>query len=164
MTDSRQCLRRIAEVLLPDFVSVYYIDIATNEYVCFFVSPDSHSLEVKKSGDDFFGFMSEYTEEHAYAPDLHIFRETMQKENLLNKLEIGEELFVVYRLDIDGMPVYHQLRVSRSSREGDEFFVIGVKNVDELVHEQKRADRIENERDIYNQIVESLAAKYEVIY
>ena len=164
MTDSRQCLRRIAEVLLPDFVSVYYIDIATNEYVCFFVSPDSHSLEVKKSGDDFFKFMSEYTEEHAYAPDLHIFRETMQKENLLNKLEIGEELFVVYRLDIDGMPVYHQLRVSRSSREGDEFFVLGIKNVDELVHEQKRADRIENERDIYNQIVESLTAKYEVIY
>lgn len=164
MIDSRKCLYRIADVLLPAFVSVYYIDIATDEYICYFVSPDSHTLEVKKSGNDFFKFMMEYTSEHVYASDLHIFQEDLQKENLLNKLEIGGEMSVVYRWKMCGKPVYHQIRINRDCRDGVEFLVMGIKNVDRLVLEKKQADRTENERDIYNQIVESLTAKYDVIY
>ena len=164
MIDSRQCLRRIAEVLLPDFISVYYVDIETDEYVCFFVSPDSKSLEVKKSGDDFFCFMSEYSEAHACAEDLHIFKEDLQKEKLLSELEVGKGLAVVYRINVDGKLVYHQLRINRDSHDGEEFFVLGVQNVEERIRERKLADRTETERDIYNQIVESLAAKYDVIY
>ena len=164
MIDSRKCLYRIADVLLPAFVSVYYIDIATDEYICYFVSPDSHTLEVKKSGSDFFRFMREYTSEHVYASDLHIFQEDLQKENLLNKLEIGGEMAVAYRGNICGKPVYHELRINHDCREGVEFLVMGVKNIDRLVHEKKKADRTETERDIYNQIVESLTAKYDVIY
>lgn len=164
MIDSRKCLYSIADVLLPAFVSVYYIDIATDEYICYFVSPDSHTLEVKKSGSDFFRFMREYTSEHVYASDLHIFQEDLQKENLLNKLEIGGEMSVVYRWKICGKPVYHQIRINRDCRDGVEFLVMGIKNVDRLVLEKKQADRTENERDIYNQIVESLTAKYDVIY
>ena len=164
MIDSRKCLYRIADVLLPNFVSVYYIDIATDEYICYFVSPDSHTLEIKKSGNDFFKFMMEYASEHVYASDLHIFQEDLQKENLLNKLEIGGEMSVVYRWKICGKPVYHELRINHDCREDVEFLVMGIKNVDRLVLEKKQADRTENERDIYSQIVESLTAKYDVIY
>ncbi len=164
MIDSRKCLYSIADVLLPDFVSVYYIDIATDEYICYFVSPDSHTLEIKKSGNDFFKFMMEYTSEHVDVSDLHIFQEDLQKENLLNKLEIGGEMSVVYRWKICGKPVYHQIRINRDCRDGVGFLVMGIKNVDRLVLEKKQADRTENERDIYNQIVESLTAKYDVIY
>ncbi len=164
MIDSRKCLYRIADVLLPDFVSVYYIDIATDEYICYFVSPDSHTLEIKKSGNDFFKFMMEYASEHVYASDLHIFQENLKKENLLNKLEIGGKMAVAYRENICGKPVYHELRINHDCREGVEFLVMGIKNVDRLVLEKKQADRTENERDIYNQIVESLTAKYDVIY
>ena len=164
MIDSRKCLYRIADVLLPNFVSVYYIDIATDEYICYFVSPDSHTLEIKKSGNDFFKFMMEYASEHVYASDLHIFQENLKKENLLNKLEIGGEMAVAYRENICGKPVYHELRINHDCREDVEFLVMGIKNVDRLVLEKKQADRTENERDIYSQIVESLTAKYDVIY
>ncbi len=164
MIDNRKCLYRIADVLLPDFISVYYIDILTEEYICYFVSPDTHTLEIKKSGNDFFKHLQEYTEEHVYAPDLNSFQETIQKEKLISRVAIGGEEFFNYRVLTAGKAVYHQLRINHDCRDGVEYLVISVKNVDKQVNEKKLADRTENERDIYNRIVESLTAKYDVIY
>ncbi len=71
-----------------------------------------------------------------------------------------------YRLMIDGKPVYHTLRVIRGITDGgnDDYFVLGILNIDKEVRERHEAERLRKEREIYNRIADSLASHYDVIY
>ncbi len=55
--------------------------------------------------------MSRDAEQVVYEEDLHIFKEDIQKEKLLKDMKDGTMQSIVYRLMIDGKPVYHTLRL-----------------------------------------------------
>ena len=120
---------KIAEALLVDYTSVYYVDAVTNAYQWYSNDPDYHSLQIEKGGDDFFKNLKIDADKVVYEEDKHIFMEDMQKEHLISEMKRGMMQSVEYRLVIDGKPVYHRLRVIRSVGDEDDYYL------DDIDHE-----------------------------
>lgn len=163
---NNEILNRIAESLLADFSSVYYVDVKTNEYCWYSSDPEFHSLQIAQEGKDFFENLPKDAKQVVYEEDLHIFTELMQKENLLNAMKSGSKQRYEYRLMIDGKPVWHTIRIIRGVKSGeeDDYFVLGVLNIDKEVKTRLKAERLQSEREVFNQIADSLASNYDVIY
>lgn len=164
MFDNDNIFNKIAEALLIDYTSVYYINAVTNEYQWYSINPDFHSLKLEQGGDDFFKNLIRDAKKVVYKDDLHIFTEEMQKDKLLENMKNGIMQNIVYRLMIDGRPVYHTLRLIHEFKENDDYFIIGVLNIDKEFREKEETERIKMERRIYNQIAESLAEHYDTLY
>lgn len=111
MDENDVIFNKIAEALLVDYSSVYYVNAVTNEYKWYSINPEFHSLQIEKDGKDFFKNTSRDAEQVVYEEDLHIFKEDIQKEKLLKDMKEGTMQSIVYRLMIDGKPVYHTLRL-----------------------------------------------------
>lgn len=165
MTNS-ETLNRIAEALLVDYSSVYYVDAVTNEYRWYSVDPKFNSLHIEQEGRDFFENMKRDAAQVVYEDDKYIFMQEMQKESLLAAMKTGSMKRFEYRLMINGEPVYHTIRVIRGvSGDGEnDYFILGVLNIDREVRERQKNEIVHKEREVYNQIAESLASNYDVIY
>ncbi|MBR1724653.1 MAG: diguanylate cyclase, partial [Ruminococcus sp.] len=155
---------KIAEALLIEYTSVYYVNAKTNEYQWYSADPEFQSLHIEQGGEDFFKNLIRDADKVVYEEDKHIFMKDIQKENLLAQVEKGTIHNIEYRLVIDGKPVYHALRLIRGISRDDDYFILGVQNVDELVKKRQQAEKYEQEREIYNQIAGSLAGHYDTLY
>ena len=155
---------KIAEALLIDYSSVYYVNTKTNEYQWYSIDPEFNSLQIEKDGNDFFKNMARDAEQVVYEEDKHIFQQYIQKEKLLNEVKSGRMRSIVYRLMIGGNPVYHTLRLIREVKDGDDYFIFGVMNVDKEIRMKQEAEKLEKEREIFNQIAGSLAERYDTLY
>ncbi len=157
---------RIAEALLTDYSSVYYVDAVTNEYCWYSSGSEFHSLHIEQQGRDFFENMKRDAAKVVHEDDIYIFTEKMQKENLLARMKSGSTERFEYRLMIGGRPVYHTIRVIRGITGSleDDYFVLGVLNIDREVRERQAAERLRKEREVFNRIADSLASNYDVIY
>lgn len=155
---------RIAEALLCDYSNIYYINGITNEYITYSFDPESMSLKIEMKGSNFFQNLIPDSEKVVHPDDWHIFKEDIQKENLIKKMKNGTMQSIVYRLMIDGAPVYHELRLIRGMSEKNEYFILGVRNIDKEVRMEQDTERLVTERRIYNQIAHSLASRYDTIY
>ena len=134
MISSESVIKRIADALLVDYTSVYYVAAKTNEYYWYSVDPDFCSLKIEPKGDDFFVNIVRDAKQVVYEEDLHIFLNDLTKEKILKELKEGQMRRIEYRLMIDGRPVYHALRVIHIAQDdgsGDDYFILGVMNIDE---------------------------------
>ena len=50
MTEQERIFNKIAEALLVDYSSVYYVNAVTNEYYWYSVNPQFHSLSLEQGG------------------------------------------------------------------------------------------------------------------
>ncbi len=164
MVDNDTIFNKIAEALLIDYSSVYYVNAVTNKYKWYSINPEYHSLQIEQDGEDFFANMARDAEQVVYEEDKHIFQKDISKEKLLSEMKKGTMQSIVYRLVIDGKPVYHTLRMIRGVGNQDDYFILGVLNIDKEVRMRQEAEKLEKERAVFNQIAESLAAHYDVIY
>jgi diguanylate cyclase (GGDEF)-like protein len=155
---------RIADALLCDYSSVYYVNAITNEYVSYAMDPEFRSLITSSEGENFFEQLKIDVERVVYEEDRHIFTEHLDKETLMREMKNKTMQNIVYRLMIDGKPVYHSLRLIRGQSTDDEYFILGVTNVDKEIRMELEAERLGRERKIYNQIAQSLASYYNTIY
>ena len=117
---------KIAEALLVDYSSVYYVNAITNEYQWYSVDPEFHSLHIEQGGEDFFKNIIRDVDKVVYEEDKHIFLEDFKKEKLLSDVKKGSMQSIEYRLMIDGQPVYHTLRLIRGLNDDEDFFILGV--------------------------------------
>ena len=164
MTKEDRVFHRIAEALLVDYTSVYYVNARTNEYRWYSVDPKYHSLQLEQGGKDFFKDLKREVERVIYEEDRHIFMEGVSKEKLLEELKEGVFHSIVYRLLIDGKPLWHTLRLLRGAIGEEEYFILGVLNVDQQVRRRQEAEKAESEREIFNQLAGSLAEQYDTLY
>lgn len=155
---------RIADALLCDYSSVYYVNAITNEYVSYQMDPEFRSLTTSYEGENFFEQLKIDAARVVHEDDQPIFTEHLQKENLLEEMKNKTMKNIVYRLMIDGNPVYHSLRLIHGKSTNDQYFILGVTNVDKEVRIKLEAERLSKERKIYNQIAQSLASYYDTIY
>ena len=164
MLSNDNLLNKIAEALLLDYTSIYYVNAVTNEYQWYSNDPDFHSLHIEPAGENFFENLIRDADKVIYEEDKHIFMHDIQKDNLLSQMKKGMMQSIEYRLMIDGKPVYHALRLIRGMNEGEDYFILGVINIDKEVRQRKEAEKAEQEREIYNQIAGSLAEHYDTLY
>lgn len=157
---------KIIKALLTDYSSIYYVDARTGGYTWFSGNPEFNSLNIERNGEDFFANMKRDAEQVVYPEDLHIFTRDLQKENLMAAMKDETIQHVEYRLVIDRKPVWHALRIIKglSGSDDDDYFILGVKNIDKQVKARISAEKTRRDKEILNHIAESLAEDYETIY
>ncbi len=156
--------KKIAEALLVDYSSVYYVNAVTNEYYWYSVNPEFHSLSLEQGGDDFFKNIVSDCKKVIYKEDQHIFLKDLQKDRLLNDMKKGSMQSIDYRLMIGGKPVWHSLRMIRGLDDNADYFILGVINIDEEYHRRESERETARQKEVYNQITDSLAAQYDTLY
>ena len=159
--DSKSILGRIAEAFLGAFSSIYIVNSDTNEYQWYSINAEFNSLRIEQSGQDFFTAMARDARRVVYEEDQHIFTEDIKKETLTE----GREKEFIYRLMIDGKPLYHSLRLIKGGIHGEEnYFILTVRNIDAEHRALLENQRLEKQRELFNQVAISLARVYDVIY
>ena len=164
MEINNEIFNKIAEALLIDYTSVYYVNAVTNEYQWYSNDSEFNSLKIQQRGKNFFDDLVRDANKVIYEDDKHIFIEDMKKEKLIAAMKKGTMHSIIYRLMIDGKPVYHKLRLIRGLDGNRDYFILGIINIDKEVRMQQESARLEKERLIYNQISESLALHYDLMY
>lgn len=150
--EKKGIFNKIAEALLQDYTSVYYVNAVTNEYYWYSNNSGYSSLKLEPKGEDFFVNIVRDAKQVVHEDDLHIFTEEFQKDKLVAQMKKGEMQKIEYRLMIDGKPVYHTLRLIRGAGEGHDYFIIGVLNIDKEVRqriqeeEEKKRTQEENSK------------------
>lgn len=164
MAEQDRVFFKIAEALLVDYSSVYYVNAVTNEYFWYSVNPEFHSLSLEQGGDDFFKNIKRDCKLVIYEEDQHIFLEDIQKDKLLSDMKKGSMQKIEYRLIINGVPTWHSLRLIRGIEENSDYFILGVINIDEEHKRRELEKENKRQKEIYNQITSSLAGHYDNLY
>ncbi|MBR6851400.1 MAG: hypothetical protein IKM88_14345, partial [Lachnospiraceae bacterium] len=133
MVDRELIFSRIAETLLIDYVNIFYVDMITNAYYWYYVDPSYHSLNVETTGTDFFAATQKNLEQIVYEEDRPKMREYLRKERLQEEIARGEMEDIVYRLLLDGRPVYHKMRLIRVNKDTENYLILGIMNVDDEI-------------------------------
>lgn len=134
---------KIAEALITDYTRIYRVNTKTNEYCRYFINQNSHFLSEEEKGDDFFRGIAEYVAPMVYEEDKNIFQTDDLKEKLLNQLRSDTRHSFVYRLMMNGEPLYHTMRLIDEyvDENGDAYLIIGVQNVDNDVRKRMYVDK-----------------------
>ena len=164
MTKQDDVFKKIAESLLVDYTSVYYVNAVTNEYCWYSVNSEFHSLNLEQGGEDFFENIKEDCKKVVCEEDQHLFLEGFKKETLLSAVEKGGMFSIEYRLMINGVPTWHALRIIRGLEEASDYIILGVINIDTEHHRREEEKETARQKEIYNQITSSLAAQYDTLY
>ncbi len=111
---------KIAEALLIDYTSVYYVNAKTFAFKWYSVDPKYNSLHIAKEGPDFFENLKTDVLNVVYEEDRHIFTDDANLEKMFAAMKNGSMQSIKYRLMIDGKPVYHTLRLIRNADADDD--------------------------------------------
>jgi diguanylate cyclase (GGDEF)-like protein len=76
----------------------------------------------------------------------------------------GGRKHIEYRLVIDGKPVYHSLRMIHGGGGNEDYFILGVQNIDKEYRVRQEAIRMEKENEVFNRIAEGLAYHYDRLF
>ncbi|MCR5118096.1 MAG: EAL domain-containing protein [Lachnospiraceae bacterium] len=138
----QQIFNIIAETLLSDYISLYYVSADTGEYQWFDVDPVNRSLKPQKSGKDFLKMLKEDIETNAHPSDKDELLAYFKEDSLMRKVKDGDSEEIVYRVNNGGSYVYHQIRIIKGSGGDEEYFIVGVSDVDKKVKKEKKQDRV----------------------
>ncbi|MBQ4045738.1 MAG: histidine kinase, partial [Lachnospiraceae bacterium] len=146
----------VAKALFENYESIYVVDAETSAYQCFHESDTYSMLPLEKAGDNFFKEMLVGIVRTIYPEDQDYVRRRLTKEVLHASLEKDSFYSFVYRLMIEGQPLYHKLRATMGLVEGRPHFLIGIRNVDAAFRQDKKM--VEKLSSMHNKEVMHLEA------
>ena len=150
-------MTRAAMTFLADYTCVYDVDLKTDRYECFNVHPGGLGLALSASGEAFFKSCQRDICDVVFEEDRQTLSAVLERDALTQKLSDENEVSYTYRLEVNGKPVYHSMRILRERDGGEDRLIIGVRNIDASV-------RMEQATRTYNDIAMHLAHRYATIY
>ena len=122
----------IARALAADYISLYYVDLRTEEFMEYSLKQDEEEIDLKRHGNDFFATSRKEALKYLYSEDINEFLEAFTKENVLKKLDEQGTFTITYRQITDEKPVYMSMKVMHMQHDPDQI-IIGTRNVDQQV-------------------------------
>ncbi len=124
--------------LTGNFIVVYVVDPETDRYREFSATDDYvDSFAQAKSGVDFFGKVRDGARTFTYPEDLNDFLTVFTKENVLAEIERGGIFTHVYRLMMDGRPVYVQMNAAMVEEKEGPRLIVGLNDIDAQVRAKR---------------------------
>ncbi len=160
--NEREIYSHIAESLAGNYDTLYYVDTESGKYFEFTAAESYKALHVPVMGQDFFAETRENVVRYVCPEDREFAEGWYYRENMMAALSSKRSFSYRYRLQIGNEKVYYRFTVIQA--EDEKHIIVCVKNIaDEVAAEQEKLDtRMKN--ITYNQIAESLASNYDVIY
>ena len=127
----------IVKALFETYESVYDIDAKSFAYKCYHESHSFSGLKIKNIGDNFFEDVKHNIPNTIYYQDQEYVSMMLSHNSLINGVNENKYYSFVYRLMINGVPVYHKIRAIKEIIENREHILLGVRNVDETFQQEK---------------------------
>ena len=147
------------------FICVYVVNPETDAYREFSSTDDfEKSFAQAKDGTDFFTVLRDAALVYNYPDDRERFVSACTKENMLSEIEKNGIFSFVYRILMDGRPVYVQLNAAMVEEKEGPRLVIGLNDVDLQYRQREKDEETARQKEVYNQITSSLAEQYDTLY
>ena len=154
---------KITQAMILNYISIYYVNIDTNEYIGYSGSKSYSMLKIDESGTDFFVDSCLNINKVVHEDDREYMHKVMTKENIINEIQTNKVFKAKYRLLINGKPTYVILRALKLA-EDDNNIIIGVRNIDEQTKEQLKFQKEIDQNITYTNIALALAQNFFAIY
>ena len=126
--------------LAGNFIVFYTVDVESESFTEFKATSDYESLNVSKSGQDFFAKAKAQAEEVIHPEDIGVFKNSMNKENVMHSIERKGYFSIKYRLLIGNVPRYVLLKATLLKEDGVDKLIFGIMDIDdETKREQEYA-------------------------
>ena len=151
--------------LTGNFICVYVVDPETDHYREFSAT-DSYveSFAQAKEGVDFFEKVREVARTYIHPKDLKRFLKVFTKENIMAEIERSGIFTLGYRLISDGKPLHVQMSAAIVEEKDGPRLIVGLNDVEAQYQQREIEKEIERQKEIYDQITESLAEQYDSLY
>lgn len=127
----------ILRALFENYESIYAVDAETSSFQCFHESDSYSSLKLDDRGDDFFKSLESDVIKSIYEKDRQFVQMKLSKDAISEGLKKERFYSFVYRLMIDGKPLYHKLRATMEDVGGRPHYLIGIRNVDQAFRQDR---------------------------
>lgn len=141
----------IVDALSGDYFNLYYVDLETNDYIEYGLRTETGFQMTEKRGEDFFEASKASAPEFVYEEDLEQFVASVDKDTLLGEVDKHGMCIMQYRLMIDDVPTYVNLKAARAVGD-DRYLIIGVNNVDAQVKDRAAALRAVQDQKSYQRL------------
>jgi diguanylate cyclase (GGDEF)-like protein len=123
---TRKTYMSISKAMTSDFENIFYVDIATNYYLEFFIGAKG-DLEIRPGGVDFFREAREKLLVGVNATDAEMVRRQTSKENLVKLADRMQEIELTYTKIQNGTSIPYKLQTIRTRESDHHHIVIGIK-------------------------------------
>ena len=151
--------------LTGNFICVYVVDPENGRYREFSATADyEESFSQAKEGTDFFATLRDAARLYSHPEDTKRVLSQLNQENVMAEIERSGIFTLVYRLMMDGKPLFVQMTAAMVEEKEGPRLVVGLNDIDAL-HRQRENDReIARQKEIYDQITASLTQQYDTLY
>lgn len=156
--------KRISHALSNGYESIYYVDARSGEYVEFTSRGKYEDLGLERSGSDFFADAMENLHRVVFEADRPTLARLFQKERFVRELESRGVYTTDYRLLINGVPTYYNLRAVYTPTRTSKNIVIGVSNVDGIARQSRQMQETGEQTIPFSHIAKALARDYFSLY
>ena len=125
----------LANALTSDTETIYYVDIRTDTYREFKTAKAYGKLPMEITGQDFFREFRQNLLRVVYEPDLDKVIAAIDKETLLEILHKQKMFAIVYRVVIEGEPVYYHMKAVSAEGEDNGHIIIVITNINGQIRE-----------------------------
>ena len=154
----------LTSALSSDVESIYYVDTVLDTYMEFRANGAYKKLQIEVTGDDFFEDCRKNISEVVFEDDRDKVAACLEKGKLLSVLRRHHVFSMVYRLVIEGSPLYYRLKVVQADASDGRYIIIGVSNIDAQLPEEERLESQRTNSVTFAQISEALSRDYFSIY
>lgn len=127
----------ILRALFENYESIYDIDVETYAYQCYHESDAYSELKIANSGENFFKALSEPISKTIHPEDRGYVLTMLDSSTVIDALNKDKYYSFVYRLMINGKPVYHKIRATMETIDGRPHILLGIRNVDDTIRHEK---------------------------
>ena len=155
---------RVTHALSSGYESIYYVDLISDHYVEFSSRGKYEDLKIEGSGSDFFADTRRNIPRVVYEGDRERVMAAMRKKTLLSQIPGMETFSILYRLMIDGKPLYYSLKAVRAGTYDRGHLVVGIRNVDEEIRGARRIGEESSFALDFTGLAKALSRDIESIY
>lgn len=119
---------RIA-TLAGDYLSLYTVDLETNNYLEYQTTKEYEKLGMAKTGDDFFEAAIINGKKLIYKEDLPTYLKVITKENVLKGIHDNGAFVYQYRLNLNDKPTPVELEIVKIKEDSKDKLIAGVKQI-----------------------------------
>jgi len=153
---------RIAQVMAEDYIAIYYIEVASGEYLEY-AGRQREYMDMPSSGKDFFKAFRDNIARNAFVEDMEPAESSFTKEAMLKNLEGRRSFSCKYRFMVYGEPRFFLMTYMYAGIDKHHLILYEKDINDELMAEKKRKES-QKKTITFTQIAESLASNYDEIY
>ena len=136
LAEERVAYERL-NALIGEYLCIYVVNPETGLYREYSSVSGFDSLDVPKEGTNFFSKSREVIHDVIYPDDLERFLSLFTEEGVLSEVEKNGIFSLTYRILLDGMPVYVQLKAAMVEEKEGRRLIVGLTDIDSHIRQEE---------------------------